>query len=212
MARIIILAGRLQEANAYARKAGIHPSRYTAPVSARSIEGVAPSEVHILPGFRKRRDTHAIMAAVKRSLRRYQNAKLVEIDERGPLTERDLVVAHRYDAIFGTPDLDPAIGMAIASFTPEDLLAEQQAAGADPGAPNDQGIFGMTQAQVDEETEIVLTPAEVEQLDAALAEEPKVIPELAEALADEPKRRRSRCKVCNTLHFPGECPGPEIFE
>lgn len=199
MARIIILSGNVQEGHLYARKAGIHPSRYTNPASARSVEGVAPSEIHILPGFRRRRDTHAIMAAVKRSMRRYQGVKVLEIDERGPLTQRVLDVAFRYNSLRGIAALD-----AVAEGCKEQIETA-------------------TLAELDEATEIVLTPVEAARLDAALAEEPKVIPELVEALkkgadlAEEPskpevKRRRSRCKVCQTLHFPGECPGPEIFE
>lgn len=125
MSQVIILAGSVQESSRYARQAILPRGRWIAPSSSRSIEGVVPSEIHILPKFAMRRDTHAIMAAVKRSSRRYQGIKWVYIDERGPLTERDLVVAHRYNAIFGTPDLDPTIGMAIASFTPEDLVAEE---------------------------------------------------------------------------------------
>lgn len=199
MARIIILAGRLQEANVYARQIGLHPSRYTAPVSARSIEGVAPSEVHVLPGFRQRRDTHAIMAAVKRSMRRYQGVKLVEIDERGPATERMMTVAQRYNDLRETPALD-----AVAEEAK--VAAAADALGRDA-----------TQAEVDAALEQVSTIDVGPDAVSPNGDNPqmssngdRMIDEGAPA--DEPKRRRSRCKVCDTLHFPGECPGPEVFE
>jgi hypothetical protein len=194
MARIIILAGRLQEANAYARAVGIHPSRYTAPVSAASIDGVAPSEVHILPGFRRRRDTHAIMAAVKRSLRKYQSARVLEIDERGPLTERKLVVAHRYNALLdaGIPeDVDPAIAMASVEFTPEDVVAEQT------GAENWKAELDKMLEPEGWEPPESLTASEV----INLAANPDA--RGADILAAKPKPRKPRAP---------KAPLPEIFE
>lgn len=141
MSHIVILAGSVQEAAKYTRKANLPRGRYICPMSASQIDGVVPSEVHTLPGFRKRRDTHAILATVKRSSKRYQNVRFFDIDERGPLTDRQLVVAHRYNALVdaGIPEnVDPVIAMASVEVTPEDIVAE----GA-TGTPEDVGAIDM---------------------------------------------------------------------
>lgn len=171
MSQIVILAGTVQEASKYTRAVSLPRGRYICPMSAAQIDGVVPSEVHILPGFRRRRDIHAIMATVKRSSRRYQGVKFVEFDERGPVTDRVLEVAYRHNRLRRL-GMDDAI---------EEIVTER----AD--------LLG--RLATDDEVAVALT--QISDTDVG---------------PDEPKRRRSRCKVCDTLHFPGECPGPEIFE
>ena len=113
MSHVIILAGSAQEANRYIRAAILPRGRAIYAYTPSVVDGVVPSEVHILPGHRKRRDQHAVMANVKRASRRYQGVKFVEIDERGPLTLRNLEIAHRYnrlreDAPASTLPVEPA--------------------------------------------------------------------------------------------------------
>lgn len=105
MAHVIILAGTAQEANSYRRRAMLPRGRTVWPVSAAQVDGVVPSEVHVLPGFRRRPDKHAISAALKRASRRYQGIRWRDIDERGPLTPRALEVAYRYNALYDIRDL-----------------------------------------------------------------------------------------------------------
>jgi len=101
MPHVIILAGSAKEANAYRRDHALPKGRAIHASSAIQIEGVVPSEVHTLPGFAKRRDVHAIAAALKRASRRYQDIKWVTYDDRGFLTDRALEVAYRYNALRG---------------------------------------------------------------------------------------------------------------
>jgi hypothetical protein len=79
VAQIIILTGTVQEAARYTRETDLPRGRFIAPMSASQIDGVVPSEVHVLPGFLRRRDRHAILAAVKRSSKRYQGVKWIEV-------------------------------------------------------------------------------------------------------------------------------------
>jgi hypothetical protein len=89
VAQIIILTGTVQEAARYTRETDLPRGRFIAPMSASQIDGVVPSEVHVLPGFRRRRDRHAILAAVKRSSKRYQGVKWIEIGLEEPKSEPD---------------------------------------------------------------------------------------------------------------------------
>lgn len=105
MSHVIILAGSATEANAYRRDHALPKGRSVHASSARQIEGVVPSEIHTLPGFAKRRDQHAIKAALKRAARKYQGIRYVTFDERGFLTDRVLEVAYRYNALREIADL-----------------------------------------------------------------------------------------------------------
>lgn len=192
MSHVIILAKNTAQGNAYARehRDDLPRGRYTVPTSARQIEGVVPHLVIELPGFTRRPDRHAILAAVKRSTKRYQDCEWVvvgEEDPRGPLTERQIVVAHRYNALLdaGIPEnVDPVIAMASVEFTPEDLVAEE----AD-GTPEDDQT---------------LTPAQMEEIDRQISDAVD-----AERAEQGTKRRRSKCPKCETLHFKGDpCPLP----
>lgn len=64
----LVLSDSIRETNAYAESAGIRRVRHAA--AARSIDGCVFASVVELPSFSKRRDQHAVKAAVARMLRK----------------------------------------------------------------------------------------------------------------------------------------------
>lgn len=65
MTYVIVLAERVHEANLYAKRAGLPRGRFRFPTSAASIRGLRVAEIHELPSFSRRRDKHAIDAALR---------------------------------------------------------------------------------------------------------------------------------------------------
>lgn len=107
MPQTLILARNISEANQYAKAAGLQRFTYRAVRNAGSIRGVRHAEVHMLSSFLRRLDRHAIMGALRwaRTLEIYfvefVDGKIIDgtEDPRGDLTDRDLEVAYRYNAM-----------------------------------------------------------------------------------------------------------------
>lgn len=190
--QILILAKSTTEANSYAKKAGLPRFTYRAVRNASAIRGIRKAEVHILPSFTTRIDRHNILAAL-------QWAKTLEVfyvdpadlpeppDPRGELTERQLEVAFRYNALRDLAEYEEDMAALKAL---EDKLA--------------------TKVRVTAVSDDVEPPASHLQLvDRVKPEEPSGNEagetESSEDPAPAPKqRRRSRCKECSELHFPEE--------
>lgn len=79
---IVVLAGSYPEAARYAASIGLRPGRFRYASSADTIRGLRVSEIHELPSYSKRRDTHAIEAALRSSVRGV--AERVRVDEAPP--------------------------------------------------------------------------------------------------------------------------------
>lgn len=194
MSHVIILAESTAEANAYRQKIGMTTGQAIYATSAARIDGVVPHAIHTLPGFDKRRDCHAILAAVKRASRKFQSVTWSTIDERGPVTERAREVAYRYDRL---RDLEP---LQVWAVSPNGDV--------EPVSPNDEDDKPQWQKDLD----AVLEPEGWEPPETLNAEQ---ILRLAAGESgaevapmegrEEPKpTRRSRCKDCGALHFKGE--------
>lgn len=202
MSHVIILAGSAKEANAYRRDHDLPTGRAVYASSAGIITGVVPSQIHTLPGFAKRRDQHAVKAALKVARRRYRDVIEVTFDERGFLTERQLEVAHRYNALrdAGAPeDVDPIIAMAAVSFTPEDLVAEQ----TKPESESVEPILTVEQTEALEQT--LLGTSKGDDQEPSDTSNGSAM----ESEGAPPRRRRSKCKDCGTLHYKGD-PCPDV--
>lgn len=160
----LILAKSVTEANRYARVAGLPRFQYRAIRSAGSIRATRNADIHLLSSFLKRPDRHAIIGALRHTRCDVYFVDLADFDlepkvedPRGDLTERQLDVAYRYNALLDV-DLTDEVVMPLPTI---ERIPEPE-----PKAP---------------------------------IEEPKA-------------RRRSRCKDCNTLHFPDEaCPTATDF-
>lgn len=101
---ITVLAGSHQETNAFARQKGLgYGVRHI--VSARTLEGARPRELHVLPSFYKRRDVHAINATLKRVMRRSPGCRRIEYEL---LDSGVYVVASGVEAALEAPDAPPA--------------------------------------------------------------------------------------------------------
>jgi hypothetical protein len=107
MPQTLVLAKSITEANQYAKAVGLQRFTYRAVRNAGSIRGVRHAEVHLLSSFLRRLDRHAIMGALRwaRTLDVYfvdfVDGKIIDgtEDPRGDLTDQDLEVAYRYNAI-----------------------------------------------------------------------------------------------------------------
>lgn len=185
----LILAKDIRQANQYAKLAGLERFKYRAVTKAGSIRGVRNAEVHILPGFLARPDRHQILAALKaaKTLDVYyvDPADLVEPLESHVASPLDESV---YDEAYA---INAEIDEWIQACTPQegrlDILEDLSSFAAESEAAHP----------------VTLAPGEV------------VAPALTEAFGDqvveqlnEPtKRRRTRCKDCEELHFKDEeCP------
>lgn len=86
MPYVIVLTDKPNEANTYAKRAGLRRGQYRYPTSASSIRGIRVAEIHELPSFSQRRDRHAIDAEL-----RYARGerKLVQMPEAAPVDQGD---------------------------------------------------------------------------------------------------------------------------
>jgi hypothetical protein len=98
---ITVLAGSYKETNAFARQKGLgFGIRHI--VSARTLEGARPTEIHVLPSFYARRDFHAVNATLKRVVRKVHDPKRVEYE----LTDDgEYVVASAPEIALGEPEV-----------------------------------------------------------------------------------------------------------
>lgn len=132
----LILAKNIAEANRYARELGMQRFTYRAVRHAGSIRGVRHAEVHLLSTFLKRPDRHAIMSALRQAktlevfyadvadfpgleVRRVVvGGHLVDLDKRGELTERQLEVAYRFNALRDLEESSEPTGTPVPSEDP----------------------------------------------------------------------------------------------
>lgn len=176
---ILVLAQTPSEAHTYARRANLPNFTYRAVSSAGQIRNVQVVDVHVLPNFEKRRDRHAIRAALRhgRDIRWYD----VEMPPPAP----------RPDGLF-----PPGEQLDLLN------LVDEQA--ADLAARDRAGE--LTDADV-AELNAVSSALEADDQEDQGGEEAGA-PEPSEDPAPAaPRRRRSRCRVCGTLHLADEpCP------
>ncbi len=144
----LILAKNISEANAYAKLAGLQRFTYRAVRSAGAIRGVRNAEVHILPSFLRRVDRHAILATLawaKTLEVYYVDPADLEEETRGDLTDRQLEVAYRYDALrdaalrAAADDAEhgPASGRPQDFETPDDQERSESPIGSVEAAENE---------------------------------------------------------------------------
>lgn len=182
MARqILILAKSISDANSYAKLVGLPRFSYRSVRGAGAIRGVRNAEVHVLPGFLRRPDRHAIVAALRgaRTLEIFyvdpadfgdEPPELVPggqipvsnaLESGTPPTDRELEVAYRYHALREAA-LQPTEEEAASA-----IEARAEAALADDS----------TAQQIDPEPEIVtprpFTPEEQAALDAPKPTKPR---------------------------------------
>jgi hypothetical protein len=127
---ILVFAESIHEANQYAKRAKLPRGSYRAVGHAGSIRGIQSADVHVLPGFEKRRDRHAIRAAVRHGRDiRYLNVEMPDALEVPPVDQGDGMGEQL--TIDDAPDLMPAaVGIAFVAnqFSETDKLLADQAA------------------------------------------------------------------------------------
>lgn len=189
MAAPYILAKTLLDAHTFARETlGLGKGHYRVVTSPSSISGRRGTKLYLVPGYEKRHDRFAMKGALKYT-------RLEKIDAADLLAEEPVE----------TPDgLEPAgVQLAITEGADTALLADFEAF-LDAGSPEPSPLVALVtdgeheteesllEAATDE-VALALTPAEVEQVEEALAEEPDAKP-----------TRRRRCKECGLLIEPDE--------
>lgn len=227
---VLVLAKNTHEGAKYARRAKLTRGRYRVVSQASSIRGLRRAHVHILPGFHKRIDRHAIMAVL-----RHAQCEVF-----------DVTMPERVDGAVGEQmTIDEALAARRADIV-EVMAAERQRLADETGVPvavletfEEEGRRrGAAMREEREAAELARVATPVVDLVAPRVasedEEPKVIPalvDLAKRVADEDEeddepvapvvkknRRRSMCSDCETLHFRDEaCPvvaakTPAVFE
>lgn len=99
---VVILAGTTLEAMRYANAAKLKRGRYRYALRAATIRGLRVAEVHILPGFARRLDRHAILAELryaKFTQKVITPEELKQLQTAYPL-EKAATLAERYRAIY----------------------------------------------------------------------------------------------------------------
>lgn len=99
-----VLARTMGEAHSYARNdLGIEIGSYRIVNSPSTLSAVRGVDLHLVPGWENRFDRFAMKGAI-----RWTRMNVIDHsadDERGPLTDRVLEVAHRYNALRDQPSL-----------------------------------------------------------------------------------------------------------
>lgn len=201
MSHVIILARNTGEGNAYVRehRSDLPTGRHIVPTSASQITGVIPHLVIELPGFEKRPDRHALLAAVKRSTKKYLDCEWVVVGA-------PIHFISNGGMLHALPDTTGAQGVD----TPEDVTCEicvqiLETEGLPLTGPTERELTvayrynALRDAGIPEGVDPVIAMASVE-----------VIPEdiVAEQEPAPKGRRRSKCKDCGQLHFPNESCDP----
>lgn len=103
----IILANSTAEAIGYVKSVGLRPREYRYAAKASTIRNLRIAKVVELPGFKKRFDRHAILAALRwAKVPEWEVVDEVKPDRRLSL-ERAQEVAFRYQAIQRINDEEP---------------------------------------------------------------------------------------------------------
>lgn len=187
MAAPLILARTFKDAHSYAQDVlGLSIGYYRVVNSPGTIKAVRGRELHLVPGWDKRPDRFSMRSAI-----RFCRNTVIDVaaepaapaDPRGDLTERQLEVAHRYNALLDTSNGD-------------NMVAE--------GSPVTTDFFD--EPEVAEETATCVDCG----LDEHAEDCPQAPAPTPEPAPEKPKkaRRRSRCKECGNLHYK-EDPCPE---
>jgi hypothetical protein len=179
---VLVLSKSISEGNQYAKRAGLPRFSYRAVGNAASIRNLKVADVHILPSFDGRRDKHQILAELRwgRDIEYFYVEMPPKSDE---------------------PAVDQGDGMgqqlSIDDVEPEPNLVELITDGAH-GTP--ESLRAAAEAELAADLQVPDRP-KPEGTDAQTAPpEPSEDPAPTEAS----KRRRSRCKTCNQLHFADE--------
>jgi hypothetical protein len=78
----IILANSRRQATAFAGLLGLRNRDYRFPYQASSLDGLLMRRVIVHPSFELRRDKHAIMATVRRGIRKTPGGRIVKINDK----------------------------------------------------------------------------------------------------------------------------------
>lgn len=217
MANPYILAKTMKDAHAFARDfLDLRPGRYRVVTSSSSISGPRGADLYLVPGWENRHDRFAVKGAL-----RYTRLNVVDASDFEP------VVKDPEPGLDGlTPpgtqltlvdDASAFFDNAVPSTPPggEDWKAELEkhlepvgfALSDDPDVQARQ-IIESAAAETDRVALLQTMSDEVAEVEDKTVQ--TEIP-LEEAPAEAPKkRRRSRCKDCNTLHYKDEsCPEAE---
>jgi hypothetical protein len=198
--RIVVLAKNTAEANVYARRAGLPRFTYTCPAGRGSVQGLRDVDVHILPGFRKRPDQHAIMAGLRHGAgNTFQRVEMPEPKQAPPVDQGD--------------------GMG-EQLTLDDLAALNAKVGAnvisvtnayDPVEPTDKEIeaFEADLFEIRDHGGEVIRTITTEVLSG---EETRKAEQGEDAAPAPTRQRRSRCKTCGDLTLePHDHSGDEVL-
>lgn len=180
-----ILARTFGEAHAFAQdELGVGRGYYRVVTSPSSVKGPRGADLYLVPGWEKRFDRFAMAGALKWTrLHKIDVAewRLEQADPRGPLTERALEVAYRYNRLLAETDgLEPA-GNTGSLLSPEEI-AELESHLEPEGWEPPETLNA---------EQILRLAAGESGADVAPAEEPV-------------KRRRRRCADCGLLVEPDE--------
>jgi len=182
-----ILAKTMKDAHAFARDfLDLRPGRYRVVTSSSSISGPRGADLYLVPGWDERYDKFAVKGAL-----RYTRLNVIdasELEAKAPEVPDNLVPPGVQLTI-----VDDASAFFDNVTNGSDMIAE-----GSPVAPEADRV-DILQAMSDE---VAKVEEKTEQTEIPLVEEPP---------AEAPKkRRRSRCKDCNTLHYKDEsCPEAE---
>lgn len=120
---IIVIAGSFAETAAFARQQGMRNVSHV--VNRDKIKGLRPTTVHLLPGYWKRRDIHAINVELANFKRMRPPAEFVEwVKNAGVLVRTDEVSGS--DEEPWTPEIPD--GENALESSPTEKIAETQAA------------------------------------------------------------------------------------
>lgn len=216
MANPYILAKTMKDAHAFARDfLDLRPGRYRVVTSSSSISGPRNADLYLVPGWEKRHDRFALKGAM-----RYTRLNVIdgsELEPKGAPEQTDGLNPPGVQLSI-VDDASAFFDNAVPSTAPpaEDWKAELEkhlepvgfALSDDPQVQARQ-IIESAAAEADRNSLLQAMSdevAEVEEKDVQF-ELPAEPPAPAEP---EKKRRRTRCKSCNTLHFKDEsCPEAE---
>lgn len=199
MANPYILAKTMKDAHAFAQESlDLRPGRYRVVTSSSSISGPRGADLYLVPGWEERFDRFAVKGAL-----RYTRLNVIDVATaevflvKAPEPQTDGLIPA------GTQlTLDDASAFFDDISNGNSMIAE--------GSPDPFGEqFEIVPDRVDTLQAISDEIAAVEDAPAkdAQLEPPAETPAPAEP---EKKRRRTRCKSCNTLHFKDDsCPEAE---
>lgn len=196
---VIVLAGSTREGRRYAKLAGLPKGRHRVVFSAKQIRHLRHAEIHELPSFKRRPDRHGINAALRYTKGERKLVEMpadVEQDSRGPLTQRQLEVAYRFNALRETPALDAVSELAKA----EELDALDGLKQVSEVRSNVEAILAKAEDSAAILQEFEDKDGEVEDQGDGMG------PQLTIEGDEEPvepkapiRRRRTRCKLCDNL-------------